>query len=231
MKRLSVGYDYLFHTVPGHYIVMLNNPPRYTIVEANEALLELVGMTRKQLLERSLWGVFPESSDEASRAGTRRLRESIEECVRTQRAHSVGVIRYDLPRSHGTFERRLWATTNFPIVVDGQVKGVILSTDDVTKRYDDDELTKAHIEQLIELNKAQDEFISIASHQLRTPATGVKQYLGMLRDGLFGSVTDEQQEILDRAFESNERQLKIVTDLLKVAQVDSGKMHIASGND
>jgi len=77
---------------------------------------------------------------------------------------------------------------------------------------------------LIELNQAKDEFISVASHQLRTPATGVKQYIGMLLEGMFGELTEPQETILLKAYESNERQLRIVADLLKVARVDAGKV-------
>jgi signal transduction histidine kinase len=77
---------------------------------------------------------------------------------------------------------------------------------------------------LIELNQAKDEFISVASHQLRTPATGVKQYIGMLLEGMFGELTAAQKQILEKAYDSNERQLKIVSDLLKVARVDAGKV-------
>lgn len=80
------------------------------------------------------------------------------------------------------------------------------------------------MQHLIELNQAKDEFISVASHQLRTPATGVKQYIGMLIDGMFGELTEMQKAILLKAYESNERQLKIVTDLLQVARVDAGKV-------
>ncbi len=79
---------------------------------------------------------------------------------------------------------------------------------------------------LIELNRAKDEFISLASHQLRTPATGVKQYLGMVLEGFVGELTDSQRSILEKANESNERQLRIVSDLLKVAQVDAGKVRL-----
>ncbi|HEV7951804.1 MAG TPA: hybrid sensor histidine kinase/response regulator [Candidatus Saccharimonadales bacterium] len=79
---------------------------------------------------------------------------------------------------------------------------------------------------LIELNRAKDEFISLAAHQLRTPATGVKQYLGMVLEGFVGDLTDKQKSILQKANESNERQLRIVTDLLKVAQVDAGKVRL-----
>jgi len=76
--------------------------------------------------------------------------------------------------------------------------------------------------QLVALNKAKEEFISLASHQLRTPATGVKQYVGMLLEGYAGEVSSTQREFLDQANESNDRQLRIIDDLLKVARVDSG---------
>lgn len=81
--------------------------------------------------------------------------------------------------------------------------------------------------QLIELNQIKDEFISLASHQLRTPATGVKQYLGMILEGYAGvDVPPELRHMIEIAYESNERQLKIVNDLLKVASVDAGKVKI-----
>ncbi len=81
-------------------------------------------------------------------------------------------------------------------------------------------------EQLLALNKAKDEFISLASHQLRTPATGVKQYVGMVLEGFAGEVQPNQQDFLQKAYESNERQITIVNDLLKVASVDAGKVSL-----
>lgn len=59
---------------------------------------------------------------------------------------------------------------------------------------------------------------------MRTPATGVKQFLGMLIEGYGGALTDTQKKFAETAYESNERQLNIVNDLLKVAQVDAGKV-------
>ena len=85
-------------------------------------------------------------------------------------------------------------------------------------------LEAQRLEYLLDLNRSKDEFISIASHQLRTPATAVKQYLGMLLEGFAGTLEGTQHHLLDKAYESNERQLKIVSDLLKVAQVDAGKV-------
>lgn len=79
-------------------------------------------------------------------------------------------------------------------------------------------------EQLVALNNSKDEFISVASHQLRTPATGVKQYVGMLLQNYGGQLSAEQRNFLDIAYASNERELQIIDDLLRVAQVDAGKV-------
>jgi two-component system, sensor histidine kinase and response regulator len=86
------------------------------------------------------------------------------------------------------------------------------------------QMEEQRLSHLVELNRSKDEFISIASHQLRTPATGVKQYIGMLLEGFLGEVPSEQRKMLVKAYESNERQLQIVSDLLKVARVDAGKV-------
>ncbi len=73
------------------------------------------------------------------------------------------------------------------------------------------------------LEEAKDELLSLASHQLRTPATAVKQYVSMVKEGFAGDLTEEQKKLLQMAYESNERQLTIVDDLLYVARVDAGK--------
>lgn len=82
--------------------------------------------------------------------------------------------------------------------------------------------------ELIQLNKSKDEFIALASHQLRTPATSVKQYLGMLLEGFAGdlNLSDPQLKLLQTAYESNDRQIAIINDLLLIATVDAGKIEL-----
>lgn len=80
------------------------------------------------------------------------------------------------------------------------------------------------ITQELTLEQAKDDFIAVSSHQLRTPATAVKQYIGMLIDGFAGKLSRDQQKLLRRAYDSNERQLKIIEDLLQVARVDAGNI-------
>jgi signal transduction histidine kinase len=75
-----------------------------------------------------------------------------------------------------------------------------------------------------ELQRAKDDLLSIASHQLRTPATGVKQYIGMLREGYGGTVSTRQKRLLNEAYNSNERQLGIIDEILHVARIDTGRL-------
>jgi signal transduction histidine kinase len=80
---------------------------------------------------------------------------------------------------------------------------------------------------LEELNQIKDEFIGIASHQLRTPATGVKQYINLLLDGFAEGLAPGQRVFLEKAQESNDRQLRIIDDLLQVARIDSESFRLS----
>lgn len=84
-------------------------------------------------------------------------------------------------------------------------------------------LKHQHLE-LEALNNVKDEFISLASHQLRTPATGIKQFLGLLLEGYAGNLTIQQAAYIQKAYDSNERQIDLVNSLLRTAQVDAGKV-------
>lgn len=110
---------------------------------------------------------------------------------------------------------------------------ILLAMEDITAqrkfKINSDEMTATLIKQRDRfkgLSDAKDEFISIASHQLRTPATAVKQYVGMLTHGYAGKLTEKQMSMLNVAYGNNERQLEIIEDLLRVAKVDAGKINL-----
>jgi signal transduction histidine kinase len=73
-------------------------------------------------------------------------------------------------------------------------------------------------------NKEISEFISIASHQLRTPLTIIKGYVSMLLEGSFGKLRKKQENSLDKVFKSNERLINFVNTLLDVSRLDEGRM-------
>lgn len=80
--------------------------------------------------------------------------------------------------------------------------------------------------QLQRLDAAKDEFVSMASHQLRTPLTSVKGYISMVLEGDVGKITNEQRQLLEEAFTSSERMVHLIGDFLNVSRLQTGKFII-----
>jgi len=76
--------------------------------------------------------------------------------------------------------------------------------------------------QRYELEKNKGEFIDIVAHQLRTPASVVKLQLGAILSGYMGKASSEQVGAIQSAYDSNEREIQIIEDVLRVAKVDNG---------
>lgn len=84
--------------------------------------------------------------------------------------------------------------------------------------------TLREVDELRRLSEAKSEFVSIASHQLRSPLTAIKGYVSMLTDGSFGAVDERAKEILRKVYLSNERLIKLVEDLLDISKIEEGKL-------
>lgn len=78
-------------------------------------------------------------------------------------------------------------------------------------------------EKLMELDRAKSEFMSIASHQLRTPLAGIIGYLSMIEDGDFGEVNKEQQPIIHDVSQATQRLIRMVNIFLNVTRIEAGR--------
>lgn len=85
------------------------------------------------------------------------------------------------------------------------------------------ELTRAN-EKLQMLDKLKSDFVSLATHQLRTPLSGARWSLSMLINGEMGSLTTEQKLFLMKTYESNNRMIALINDMLHADRVDSGTL-------
>jgi len=83
-------------------------------------------------------------------------------------------------------------------------------------------------EKLKILDETKDEFISMASHQLRTPLTSVKGYISMVLEGDAGKLTDMQRKLLNQSFVSSQRMVYLIADLLNVSRLHTGKFVLES---
>ncbi len=95
-----------------------------------------------------------------------------------------------------------------PVIFKGKVIGAIKIFRDVTSER--------------EIDKAKTEFVSLASHQLRTPLSTVNWYAEMLLAGDVGELNEKQKKYLDEVYRSNQRMVELVNALLDVSSLELG---------
>jgi len=76
------------------------------------------------------------------------------------------------------------------------------------------------------LDETKDEFITMASHQLRTPLTSVKGYLSMVLEGDAGKLNSNQEKLLEQSYLSSQRMVYLISDLLNLSRLNTGKFVI-----
>ena len=85
------------------------------------------------------------------------------------------------------------------------------------------DLEKANV-RLKALDKQKSEFVSIASHQLRSPLTAIRGYASLMLEGSFGTIPQKAQEPLQRIDESSKLMALAIEDYLNVSRIESGNM-------
>lgn len=118
---------------------------------------------------------------------------------------------YCIKRDGGVFPI---AITAAPVLVGKKIIGAIDVFRDVTNEK--------------QIDKAKTEFVSLASHQLRTPATAVKWYSEMLLDPKMGKLTKKQKKYMNEVYHGNERMIKLVDNLLNISRMELGKITVKS---
>ena len=99
-----------------------------------------------------------------------------------------------------------------PVFLDSTIKGAIVVFRDITKEK--------------EIEKLRMDFLSLASHQLRTPLSGTKWLIETMQRGITGKISKKQKEYLDRIYSLNERMIKLVHDMLSTLRLESGSVEI-----
>jgi len=85
------------------------------------------------------------------------------------------------------------------------------------------QLEKAN-EKLKELDNLKTEFLSLASHQFRSPLAAIKGYASLIMEGSYGEVNSAVREAVSRIFQSSDGLTKVVQDFLDVSRIEKGSM-------
>jgi PAS domain S-box-containing protein len=91
------------------------------------------------------------------------------------------------------------------------------------------EREREQVEHLRTLDRLKDEFVALVSHELRTPLTSIRGYIELLLEGMAGEPTAEQARLLGVVDRNAHRLENLVGDLLFVAQVEAGRLQLATG--
>jgi PAS domain S-box-containing protein len=202
-RSLTVSLDQfekLYEEAPVPYII-LNKAGE--IHKPNKAALRFFEAVLKEIVGKNIFSYQPEED-----------REKAEKLSRYYKAN-VPINREEV---------RL-------ITKSGAVKWVLLSVFEIRNPEGSDRTGLATIFDITEqkqLNKAKTEFVSLASHQLRTPVATVKWYMEMLLSGSLGELSPKQKDYVSRIHGVNEEMVDLIDTLLNVSRIEVGSMKIES---
>lgn len=192
----------ILHSI-GYGLVVTDENGKITLV--NQSFQKLLGWTEKQVLGKSFVDIVP------------LLNADGHPVPKDQRLHYRAVhegknmdtsINDNLLYQRSDKSRFPVYISISPIILNQKIIGTVEVFRDITEE-------KA-------IDKAKTEFVSLASHQLRTPLSSINWYTEMLLAGDAGKVNKEQRNYLDEIFAGNKRMTELVGALLNVSRVDLG---------
>jgi PAS domain S-box-containing protein len=204
IKREKALDDTFIESI-GDAIVVTDSDTRITRV--NKAFQSITGWKEEEAIGQPVTKILP-MLDSAGVAVPYEKRPQAKALFRGQKVETSmqsSYVRKD--ESHFTV-----SSTVTPIVVDGDIIGAIEVFRDVSK------------EKLIDEQKST--FVSVASHQLRTPLTTLSWYTEMLLSGDAGKVNKKQKEFLQEIYQGSKRLVLLVNDLLNISRIESGRLTI-----
>jgi PAS domain S-box-containing protein len=176
------------------------------IILVNRMFEHLLGWGQEEVLGKSTFDII-KMEDEKNRLipeKNRPLRQASLTGIK------VSAVYYLVRKDKSVFPAAVTAT---PIILDGKIIGVIKIFHDVSKE--------------IEIDKAKSEFVSLASHQLRTPLTVIKWYVGtLLRKGVGNFKQDQLEKYLRLVGNTNKNMIELVNAILNVSRIELGILNV-----
>jgi PAS domain S-box-containing protein len=186
----------------GDGIIVTDSNRMITFV--NRAFETLTGWTAAEVIGHDITHYLPLESEHGSLNG--QLSMIITE-VLLGNTYSSDITKpfYNIRKDKTRFPA---SSTIIPVWLHGSVIGLVKTIRDITKEID--------------IDKAKTEFVSLASHQLRTPLSAINWYTEMLLSGDVGPITEGQEKYLNEAYRGNQRMISLVNALLNVTRMTLG---------
>ena len=133
------------------------------------------------------------------------------------------------------------AQMTIPVIHETNIIGVVVIESDEPQAYTQNDLDSAmsrinHItaaianaqlySQVEAANLAKSEFISIVSHELKTPLTSIRGFADLMLGGLTGEISDQQKEFMRTITNNVARMGRLIQDLTDVSRIDTGQLNV-----
>ena len=179
------------------------------VVVFNKAAEELTGLSSKEALCKTCREIFQFRNQKGEIVCNKSSTCLVQKCFRTERVFSEGPL--TMTRKDGS--KATLSETTSPIKDQhGVITGAVSVLKDISERH--------------RLDQLKIDFVSLVSHQLRTPISAIKGYLSSLLEEKTGALAEEQKLYIERAYASNERQLEIIESLLDISRIEKGKIKL-----
>jgi len=191
--------DAILHSIGDGVFVVDEN---LNIVVFNSVAGELSGTTTEEAIGKKYSDILKFSFEETGKINDQFIKKAIETGKTQEMANHT-----QITKKNG--DKISVADSAAPLKdKDGKVIGCVIVFRDVSKER--------------EIDKAKTEFVSLASHQLRTPLSAVNWFAEMLLAGDAGKLTKEQTEFIQKIYEGNQRMVDLVNALLNVSRIELG---------
>lgn len=177
-----------------------------TIIVMNEQAASMLGKNISQCIGKQFTDAFPAEENDHEEIIPTEMRPVVRTLLEGEKISAVAYY----ARPDGS--KFPVAATSSPIFLDGNILGAIVVFRDITKER--------------EIDKAKTEFVSLASHQLRTPLSAIRWYSEILVSEKLGPLNDDQRTYLKEVYQSNRRMIDLVNSLLNVSRIDLGSFAV-----
>lgn len=202
-EREKEKIDAILHSI-GDAVFVVNN--KMEIVMFNKIAEEISGYKAKEVLGEKYNNILRFIFEKDQKVNDEFIKSAIETGEIKEMANHTMLIRKD-------GERVAVADSASPLKdKNGSIKGCVVVFRDVTEER--------------EVDKAKTEFVSLASHQLRTPLSSINWYTEMLLNGDAGKISKEQKDFLKEIYKGNQRMVDLVNALLNVSRIEMGTLAI-----
>ncbi|MBC76038.1 MAG: hypothetical protein CME64_08470 [Halobacteriovoraceae bacterium] len=226
----------ILNKLPGLYLILRPDHPKFTIVEVTDAYAKQTMTNRNEIIGKGLFEVFPDNPNDLEASGESNLFASLMRAIEHKIPDVMAIQKYDIQKPNGgEFEDRYWTPKNTPVLDEtGNVLFLIHQVEDVTdwiklRKSGEEmdakliehskELGKAHAE-LKEANRRKDIFLATLAHELRNPLAPIRSGVELLKMDI------DQEEVIPTMERQINHLTHLIDDLTDSSRISRGKLKL-----